>query len=500
MGRKLKKIKSYLHMAMLFAFSVGIFSSLTLPVKASEQQVTIWFDSGEGECETESITAKKWSWISLPQATREGYLIIGWNEAFKEEWGTTYLNMGMPGKLYLAREDAYLSAIWKLALTISYDACGGECSEESVVVAQTDTIVLPEASREGFEFTGWYMDEGLNEYVGTAGDNYRPENGGTLYAGWTEIEKQEFTLTFQTNGGECEENVIVVEQGEAVILPEVSREGFEFTGWYKDEGLNEYAGTIGDNYVPDSDGSFYAGWKAVESNEPDEGQECTILFDTDGGSEAAPVTAEKGTVVELPSTEKEGFRFLGWYTEKNGGEFFGNAGEKITIVDDKTVYALWEETDEEGGDGEGGNHTGTEGGENTGGTVGGNENTENPGTGDESSDVPSSGTGNGNLPGESAEDVVRFLETDANLSAQNAEAENSEIKEVSGTGLNEISGGEEAEVSEAAVQTDDVETVEPVIQTGRMSPVPAAVILAVCGVFFMAYAYIPGKKRQSESR
>ena len=67
----------------------------------------------------------------------------------------------------------------------------------------------------------------------------------------------------------------------------------------------------------------------------------TVSFDTDGGKEVSTVKVTKGNTVDLPVTEKEGYEFIGWYT---------NDGKKIdyntVITSDTKVVAKWQKSDD----------------------------------------------------------------------------------------------------------------------------------------------------------
>ena len=61
----------------------------------------------------------------------------------------------------------------------------------------------------------------------------------------------------------------------------------------------------------------------------------TISFDTDGGSKVDTIKVKKGEKVELPTTEKDGFTFAGWY---NGDT---KVSEKVSFKRDVTLIAHW---------------------------------------------------------------------------------------------------------------------------------------------------------------
>ncbi len=64
----------------------------------------------------------------------------------------------------------------------------------------------------------------------------------------------------------------------------------------------------------------------------------TVSFNTDGGSSIEAVKVENGAQYELPTPEKDGYRFEGWYLAQ---DFSGEKVTSITVTDNTTVYAKW---------------------------------------------------------------------------------------------------------------------------------------------------------------
>ncbi len=72
------------------------------------------------------------------------------------------------------------------------------------------------------------------------------------------------------------------------------------------------------------------------------GDTVTVTFDSQGGSELAPIETTAGSTVLLPENpSKPGYAFKGWYTEPNGeGSLFYI---DTPVTESITVYAYWEE-------------------------------------------------------------------------------------------------------------------------------------------------------------
>lgn len=68
----------------------------------------------------------------------------------------------------------------------------------------------------------------------------------------------------------------------------------------------------------------------------------TVTFDTRGGETIANIWVKKGTEITLPTTNREGYNFLGWYDDSNK-----RVESKVTIRKSTTFHAQWEEVPKE---------------------------------------------------------------------------------------------------------------------------------------------------------
>ena len=112
------------------------------------------------------------------------------------------------------------------------------------------------------------------------------------------------------------------------MIPDATRDGWRFGGWYTEpEGKGV---RVTKSTVFHENATVHAYWTDTR----------VIRFDTQGGEADIPfeVTDNVGKLRMIPSVEREGYIFEGWYTEPNGGE-------KITVDTefhaDATVYAHW---------------------------------------------------------------------------------------------------------------------------------------------------------------
>ena len=116
---------------------------------------------------------------------------------------------------------------------------------------------------------------------------------------------------------------ITQDYGTTVTTPaNPTKEGYTFTGWDK----------VIPATMPAQNFTLTAQWTP---------NRYTITFDTDGGSQVAPITQDYGTAITKPANPtKEGYTFAGWYQDVNHTKTW-NAN---IITKDITLYARWKQT------------------------------------------------------------------------------------------------------------------------------------------------------------
>lgn len=97
--------------------------------------------------------------------------------------------------------------------------------------------------------------------------------------------------------------------------------------------------TDGSGQVASCEVDVYA--PATPTPTPD--KKYTVTFDSQGGSHVSSQTVKEGTTISLPTPTRDGYKFLGWYTEATGG----NKVTSLTVTKNVTLYAHWEK--EQGG-------------------------------------------------------------------------------------------------------------------------------------------------------
>jgi len=171
------------------------------------------------------------------------------------------------------------------------------------------------AATPGYTFGGW------NKADGTAWDyaSDKVTDNITLYAKWA---ANTYTITFDTAGG-SEIAPITQDCGTVITAPEApTREGYTFIGWDKEIPTT----------MPAENMTVTAQWEI---------NQYTITFDTNGGSEIAPITQDYGTAITAPADPtREGYTFIGWDKEI----------PKTMPAENITLKAQWKDTEKPTGE------------------------------------------------------------------------------------------------------------------------------------------------------
>ena len=173
-------------------------------------------------------------------------------------------------------------------------------------------------TRAGYTQVGWSTVDGGEKVYGFE-DIYTKNEALTLYPVWN---TNKYTITFDTNGG-SEIAPITQDYGTEITTPDnPTRKGYTFKGWDK-----EIPETM-----PAENITVKAQWEI---------NQYTITFDTNGGSEIAPITQDYGTEITAPDNPtRKGYTFKGW--DKEIPETM--PAENITIT------ARWKDTEKPTGE------------------------------------------------------------------------------------------------------------------------------------------------------
>ena len=254
-------------------------------------------------------------------------------------------------------------------VTVTFDANGGQCDTTSLKIISGETVsALPTPIREGFDFLGWFDENGGEFTAETA-----VTADITVTAKWTS----------ESSGGETDQPTAAFSLSSDVNYPpkyHIANTSYKLYGTitslcgnmttvkggiFDTDGKMIYGTTVSvnattfnisqiDNYIAFRNlgvGKYY--YRITATNDcgtydvinyffnavTEVPTFFTVTFDANGGQcDTTSLEIISGeTVSALPTPVREGFDFLGWFDE-NGGEFTA----ETAVTADITVTAKWE--------------------------------------------------------------------------------------------------------------------------------------------------------------
>ncbi len=297
---------------------------------------TVTFDSAGGTAVASQEVLHGGKAAEPTAPTKEGYTFAGWYKeaACSNVWNFTTEVLSANTTLY---------AKWTAnTYTVAFDANGGTGTMNNQVRAYGDGAALTANAftRTGYTFSGWNTKaDGTGTAVADkATTDLTADNQATvtLYAQWT---VNNFTVTFDSDGG-SEVAAQSVAYGGKVTKPDApTKEGYVFDKWIvkASDATSANNGTTEtewdfENDTISADTTLNAKWKIVAF---------TVTFDSDGGSEVAAQSVNRGEKVTKPdSPTKKGYTFDKWVI-KDAENVSAWDFDKDTVTSDITLYATW---------------------------------------------------------------------------------------------------------------------------------------------------------------
>lgn len=272
--------------------------------------------------------------FSIGELKSENYTLSATNKAYtytldSQTSGIVEININQTTSKSLYIKEIKMTYSDSVMYNISFFDGTKEYTEYAKKVEENGKLIRPtDPEKEGYVFTGWYVDPELSkEYNFDASITADLK----LYAKFEEaaaVETQ--TVTFMKDS-ETTYDTSVVKKGNTVGVPaEPTNDGYSFGGWYTDVNCT----TAYDFDLPvNTDITLYAKWLA----------KYTVSFDTDGGSTVESQTVVTGNKATKPAVNptKKGYNFIGWYTDNTYTTEFDF--EKAIITDNTTIYAKFED-------------------------------------------------------------------------------------------------------------------------------------------------------------
>lgn len=208
------------------------------------QMATVTFDANGGQLPAGApasveVTAGG-TVAALPEPVRAGYTFAGWTDASGVPFTSETVVSGSMTVVAQWTANVY---------PVTLDPQGGAFGDPSqaTIRATFGATVgqLPQPSRDGYEFVGWFTQQQGGEQV-TASTVYATAASSTYYAQWKTLPAAQAAVTLDANGGAFADGTataqVMLADG-AVLhrsdLPQPSRAGYLLAGWCLDAALTQ---------------------------------------------------------------------------------------------------------------------------------------------------------------------------------------------------------------------------------------------------------------------
>lgn len=290
---------------------------------------TISFDSRGGSA-VKSIVLAPGSTITPPEApTRQGYTFKCWSR--DQDGLYKYIVPGtMPDKFY-GENSLTLYACWEANRDTPFTVNHYQKQLDGKY-KQVKNYQL--TGTTNYHIYSFYRDKVAKKYEGFQPGRY--DRKLTIAPdGSTVVNVYYDRYAYNTNWVCYDDKLICTytTYEAKVYAPDVSREGYEFAGWYADEALTQEVdfGSKNAPTAPAKTVSYYAKWQGVEN---------TITFVSNGGSAVENATGITGETIAAPAEpSRTGYAFAGWYSDQNCTKKWDFGSD--TVPGAMTLYAGW---------------------------------------------------------------------------------------------------------------------------------------------------------------
>ena len=260
--------------------------------------------------------------VVIPQnPSKEGYTFEGWYWD-KDVWSKPFTANSLLDTPISSDMSVY-AKFSAIEYDITYENDGGTHSNP-VSYTIEDSFALSVAEKIGYTFVGWYSDAAYTTKVESVSAGSK--GAITLYA---KFEINNYTISYGNTKDAENNNVTSYNVNtDTITLSDLSKTGYVFEGWYNgEEKVTEIAkGSTGDI-------TLTAKWSVI-------GYDITY-HNVDGATNSNSATYDvEDQPLALSDASKDGYRFLGWYTDAA----FTNKVSEIAIgtTGDINLYAKWE--------------------------------------------------------------------------------------------------------------------------------------------------------------
>ena len=264
--------------------------------------------------------------ITLANPVKEGHTFLGWSGTDLD--GNENFDVIIPAQSHGDRE---YTANWSInQYTATFDVNGGSAIDSNIITSDYGVAFgpLPETHIDGYKFLGWFTEQDGGEEISAS--TTMPAEDHIYYAHWELIT---YTITYVMDGhinSDTNPTSFNVHSRDIVIADaEPKAYYYYFLGWTTNPDTEE--DLTKDFTIPSGSTEDITLYAIFQQNP------YTIEFDCENYCEFEPITkVGEEPIGELPTPEREGYIFLGWFIDDNKLE------PTSTPRSSATAIARWE--------------------------------------------------------------------------------------------------------------------------------------------------------------
>ena len=226
------------------------------------------------------------------------------------QWSEQFIKEIPASAIDLTDYDVYYGLTEPTNYTASFDLGGGTMALPHKIGFNYNTLIAKPAddpTREGYTFDGWESEGATHDFDVPLTDNV------TITATWLE----NFTVTFDSNGGSAVAAQEVADGGTATEPSDPTLEGYTFDKWMNGETAYNFATPVTEDIT------LTATWL----------ENFTVTFDSDGGSAVAAQEVADGSTATAPTAPTlTGYTFDKWMNGETAYNFATPVTEDITLT------------------------------------------------------------------------------------------------------------------------------------------------------------------------
>ena len=256
--------------------------------------------------------------VTFATPTKRGYDFLGWK--LQDEVNLIYSTNGLFRNITLV-------AYWDYTVyTIDYSLDDGiPVSSLKYTYILCDSYTLPELTKDGYTFDGWFDDDNFETAnkvtgfeVGTIGNKY-------FFAKFTIINYTITYVTYDKNVNNSANTVSYTVLDNNITLQNITRTGYTFAGWYDGENFEAANKVTTISTQTKANITLYARWQIINYS-------ITYIADVETESYTKTYTVEDSIALTIP--ELTGKTVSGWIDTNNGNNIIttipkGTTGDKI---------------------------------------------------------------------------------------------------------------------------------------------------------------------------